>query len=145
MFEGRIEAWQFGPYVPSVGRLYGGEGGYGRQLIEAPVQGNPEALDKTRQMALASIIRAYDQLTGPQLADLTKTEKPWHQARGDRPADDASGRDEMTQESLLEYFRREANFGPYPPDVDISEQTLERVRAGDPDAVIRGFKEALRA
>jgi uncharacterized phage-associated protein len=145
LFWGQIEAWQHGPYVPRVGRLYGGEGGYGREIIRAPVAGDPSVLDEIRQMALASVIQAYDELTGTELADLTKTEDPWHQARGDRPEDDSSGRDEITRESLRQYFRKEAKFGPRPPDVRISEQTLERVRAGDPDAVIDGLKEALRA
>jgi uncharacterized phage-associated protein len=143
MFKGRIEAWQYGPYVPRVGRVYGVEQATGRETIAEPAVGNADALDEKRLHVLESVIEAYDGLSGPELADLTKMEGPWHVAREGRQPDQF-GRDEIRPSVLRSYFRREAQFGPRQPATRIDRSTLNRALRGDRDAVLAALEEAAR-
>lgn len=143
LFRARIEAWEHGPYVPRVGRVYR-EGEYGRDLISEPMRGDSGRLSERQMTALESVVQAYDSLAGTELADLTKKERPWHEARGDRPAVDSTGRDEITPESLMRFYRTEAVYGAREPELTVRPELRERARRGDTDAVREALDEALR-
>lgn len=142
MFEGRIEAWQFGPYVPRVGRIYSGEG-YERQPIPRPLGGNAAALDDRRQVVLLTVVQAYDGLTGRELATLSKQDAPWREARGDIPDDDPNCREEITPESLTAFYRKSGRFGAHPPVVEVRDELLARASRGDRAAVTEALDEAV--
>lgn len=144
LFRARIEAWEHGPYIPRVGRIYG-ERGLGRDKIPAPLAGDSSRLTERQAAALASVIRGYDSLDGGRLADLTKTETPWHEARGDRPRDDSAGRDEIPAESLTGYYRRAGRFGASPPTVEVDPKLAERARRGDKKALVEALTRASKA
>jgi uncharacterized phage-associated protein len=142
MFEARIEAWQHGPYVPRVGRVYSQQN-LGYATIKIPVEGDPTRIDPERAMVLDSVIVAYDELSGSDLARLIKSEGPWHEARGGRSDDDPTGRDEITPKSLRTYYQRENSYGAKPPEVSINADTLARAHDGDRGAVVDALNEAL--
>lgn len=143
MFNDVVEAWRWGPVVPDVFHAYGGEGGFGREEIAEPTAGDSGAVDQRRLATLEAIIRGYGELTGPQLAELSKSEEPWSRAWGDLPPDSSSHRP-IPRRVMKRFYRQDARFGVREPELaDLSEETKRRLQRGDKEAIVQAFKEAL--
>lgn len=120
MFNDVIQAWTWGPAVPTIHDVYGGEGGYGRRLIEAPADGSSKSLDARRRAALAAVLEAYGDLDGPALAKLAKEERPWSEARSARDPEERSHAT-IRRGVMRDYYRREGAFGHRPPNEEAAD------------------------
>ncbi len=83
LFEDRIEAWKYGPAIPS---LYQATKHFGRAHIPMAMVGDPnEKLLGDQDYALVKDVYAkYGHLSGVQLSDLThRSGSPWHQVYRD--------------------------------------------------------------
>lgn len=79
MFSDRIEAWKYGPVIPT---LYQATKKYGRAEIPANLidKDSPDALDNDTQALLKEVVEKYSHLTGVQLSSLThRPGTPWYQ------------------------------------------------------------------
>ena len=75
LFEDRIEAWQFGPVIPSVYRAFKSQG----LDITSPIPRVPEITDDNVIRLLDQVYDIYGHFTGLQLSDLTHVPGgPWH-------------------------------------------------------------------
>ena len=79
MFSDRIEAWKYGPVIPT---LYQATKKYGRAEIPANLidKDSPDALDNDTQALLKEVVEKYSHLTGIQLSSSThRPGTPWYQ------------------------------------------------------------------
>ena len=108
MFEDKIEAWTMGPVVPSARHYQGVRGRY--DLTDA------------QKAKIDAVVGYYRQWSGKTLADMTHTERPWIEARGDLPAE-APSAEEVTHDSMRCEFTLQSllDQGPKRPSPDVEE------------------------
>jgi uncharacterized phage-associated protein len=99
LFSDKVKAWQYGPVVPDVWHRYR-DSGFGP--IGAPKDFDASRYDPDTRDLLDEINRVYGQYSATKLRDLTHEEPPWRDAWERRQA---GGSDEITQDSLRDYFQ----------------------------------------
>lgn len=98
LFSERIEAWANGPVCPALYKEHRGEfkiGGLG--------PGNSGVLTDAQRETIDEVYNYYGRKTPQYLSELTHSEKPWIEARGDLPPGER-GSQEITLASMAEYY-----------------------------------------
>jgi uncharacterized phage-associated protein len=134
LFPEDIEAWRWGPVVPTVyNQLPDGQGAIQippTQFFDAPDL-PPEDAELVR-----SVWEAYNQYSALQLSRMTHQETPWLRAWGNRPTDGTgSDNDPIEVDDLEEYFGKQAVPAPlaaYHYELRKREEEAERILAGFP-------------
>lgn len=98
MFKERIEAWANGPVVPA---LY--DRHRGQFIVEHIEGGDPGNLDQDARETIDIVLDYYGDKHPQVLSDLTHSEAPWIEARGDLPPGARGGR-EITHEAMAEFY-----------------------------------------
>lgn len=80
LFDSRIEAWANGPVITE---LYNEHRGH-FQVRDWP-RGDETKIQGPAKETIDAVLGAYGALTGQQLSDMTHSERPWLQARGNLP------------------------------------------------------------
>lgn len=106
IFEDRIEAWRFGPVVPSVYQAFKR---YGAGPI-AEEEGSFECLSEQHKAFVRRCWETYKQYGPIGLVELSHQEEPWKEARGSM-APDATSDSEISVESMRRSFRERAANG----------------------------------
>jgi uncharacterized phage-associated protein len=111
LFPEEIEAWRWGPVVPTVyNELPDGQGASqipADMFVDAPDL-PPEDVELVR-----SVWEAYDQYSALQLSRMTHQEAPWLRAWGDRPTDGTgTGNDPIKVDDLEDYFGKQSVPAP---------------------------------
>lgn len=75
MYGEPIEAWMNGPVVPALFAVHKG------QFKVSSVDGNPDALSQEEQEAAAVVLETYMPMGAQELSDLSRSERPWQEAR----------------------------------------------------------------
>lgn len=100
LFDEPIEAWAHGPVIRDV---YAKFADYGWQALE-PIDSPPAEFPKETQEILELVVDLYDQFTAKQLEELTHTDKPWLEARGDI-APEARCANVISKAAIKSYFK----------------------------------------
>lgn len=74
LFEENIEAWKYGPVIPSV---YEAFSEYGADIIKKPASEKPPDLDRYTEILVEDIFKAYGGKSAIELVELTHSEAPW--------------------------------------------------------------------
>lgn len=137
LFDDRIEAWKYGPVIRGVAGHYME---YGKDPIPKPESGDSSRLSAKAKAIVDRIVDHYGDMTGPELAQLTKQPgSPWTQARGDLPADAHS--DELIPIKIMTEYHRTHGVTPAEPPRHIAD-LAERFFSGDLDAIADLMEEA---
>ena len=99
-FGDRIEAWKNGPVCPSVWRELND---FGDSPIRAGTVKAAENLAAPQKAIVRSIWEAYKKYSGPDLWQMTHTERPWLITRGELPESEPCQR-EITHHVLADFF-----------------------------------------
>jgi len=98
LFNERIEAWANGPVCPDLYNRHRG------QFIVSEIPGgNPGALDRDQTETIEAVMKYYGQRSAQELSDLTHSERPWLDARGDLPPGAPCNR-EIPWDSMAAYY-----------------------------------------
>ncbi len=129
-FNEPIEAWKYGPMVRTMAGHYMQFEG---NPIPGPVAGSSGNLDERTSWIVDRVLAEYGDLTGPELAKLTKGPgSPWRQVRGDLPPEEPS--DLEIPQPLIGDFHR--THGVFPADPTPEENALaQRFFDGDDEAL----------
>ena len=96
LFNDKIEAWLYGPVVPSMYREYKK---YGESYIPVPSDNIASSSITTEEVEnIDMTLRFYGKFSGPELIDRTHLEKPWINAFN------KGANTEITKDALKEYF-----------------------------------------
>jgi uncharacterized phage-associated protein len=98
LFPQRTEAWANGPVVPE---LYAEH--RGQFNVESLKKGDPGALEPSERGSIDAVLEHYGSMTPYQLSELTHSERPWREARGDTPAGERSHA-EISEAAMFEYY-----------------------------------------
>lgn len=79
LFDERIEAWANGPVCPDLYNHHRGA----FTVAPGSFAGNPDSLQQDSKETIDAVIRFYGDKSASWLSDLTHTERPWLDARGD--------------------------------------------------------------
>jgi uncharacterized phage-associated protein len=104
LFEDRIEAWANGPVVRA---LY--EQHRGRRWVHSWA-GNRDVIAPHSRGLVSLVCKQYAKLSGDELSDLTHSESPWLEARGNLP-DGARGQGEISASTMASYYRSRRTLG----------------------------------
>jgi uncharacterized phage-associated protein len=100
LFPERIEAWANGPVCPDLYQRHRGEfkidHSYG-------IGGDAKNLDVPEVETIDAVLKYYGQMSAQLLSDLTHSESPWKDARGEIPPGENSRR-EITQDAMAAFF-----------------------------------------
>lgn len=100
LFSDPIEAWANGPVVPAVYQRH-------RRLFKVNAStfagGNSSLLSASEKESVDSVIAFYGKRTAQYLSDLTHSEAPWREARGQTPAG-APCREVIEPAAMMEYY-----------------------------------------
>jgi uncharacterized phage-associated protein len=141
LFREMIEAWKEGPTVRVVWETYQD---FGHHAITETRGGDPAKLSEAREGVVLAVLRAYGDLSANALRERTHEEAPWQEAwaRRQRPS---WGNREIPRERLREFFRRDAEMPGEGEGKLIPPELMNRIRAGDRDAVMEAFDRASRS
>lgn len=98
LFAESIEAWNYGPVVPSLYQIYKT---YGNKPIPSPPNIDLSSYTPETQELLDEVNSVFGQFSAWKLRDMTHNEPPWKEA--------ISSRGTITQESMKEYFKTQLN------------------------------------
>ena len=98
LFDERIEAWANGPVSPDLYKQHAGN-----FLVSEIKVGNTTALDNIAQETINAVLEYYGDKHPQWLSDLTHSEAPWLDARGDTPAGERSNAP-ITLAAMAEYY-----------------------------------------
>lgn len=101
LFNLRIEAWAQGPVVPYLYRQHRQQWHVHRWPL-----GDADRLSAQAQGIVQWVIDRYGSFTGAELSDLTHSEAPWLEARGDLPEGEPS-QTPIPVSSMSRYYRRQ--------------------------------------
>lgn len=110
LFPDRVEAWSYGPVTAQLWR---------ERARDLP-HPTPEPLPEAVRVEVDSIVAFYAYLPAYRLIQLTHSEAPWREARGDLP-EYAKSEEEVTVASMRRFYTRKAMSGdevPRRPIVD---------------------------
>lgn len=102
-FAEEVQAWREGPVVPEVYQAYKNLGTH--PIVDAPAR-QPRLTDDLRDI-VEQVWERYKAFSGYELSDMTHSESPWRETRGDAPPS-APGAKRIPQESLAREFRAQA-------------------------------------
>jgi uncharacterized phage-associated protein len=97
-FPDKIEAWEYGPVVPSVYKKL--------KVHEMPIKikGTPESEDAEALYSADLVIDFYGKFSGVELINLTHSGKPWQEAYN-------KGRNhEITNKAIKDYYKKIISF-----------------------------------
>jgi uncharacterized phage-associated protein len=100
LFDERIEAWPHGPVVPPI---YGDFKKWGWSPIGDEI--DPPQLSKEVKSHLDEVMKVFGGFTAYTLEQMTHSERPWIDARGNLPADEPSTAI-ITQEAMKAHFKQ---------------------------------------
>lgn len=83
LFVDELEAWRNGPVVRELWERH-----RGRRRVDAWPAGDPEKLKGESRQVISLVCQVYGRLSGDELSELTHSEAPWRQARGDLAAEE---------------------------------------------------------
>lgn len=98
LFTDRIEAWANGPVCPRL--FYAHQGKF---LVDFVPEGDPEKLNADARETVDAVLEFYGDWTSQELSDLSHTERPWKDARGNLPPS-VRGNEEITHLAMAEYY-----------------------------------------
>ncbi|MBV7292379.1 Panacea domain-containing protein [Corynebacterium sp. TAE3-ERU16] len=107
LFHERIEAWANGPVTRELYRQH-------RRQFTADVDmfdGDSNRLTSDERETIDAVLDAYGHLSGQQLSDLSHSERPWRDARGDIPNGDPST-NEVSQEVMQDFYSAMQSASP---------------------------------
>lgn len=96
----RFEAWRNGPVCPELFQLHKGQFWISSEDIP---QGNPSKMDEDERDSVDVVLKDYGDFAPYSLMEMTHSEKPWQEARGDLPPDQNCDV-EITPESMGRYY-----------------------------------------
>lgn len=96
LFGDAIEAWQHGPVVPGLYRMYKQ---YGSQSVPVTDDFDIEKFNSSTRELLDEVFQVYGQFSAWKLRDMTHAESPWLDAYNLFPSAT------VTTESMTQYFR----------------------------------------
>ena len=124
-FDVEIEAWTWGPVTRVIAGRYAQ---FDKRPIDEPVAGNPERVNKELRETIKRVVQEYGDLSGPQLARLTKGPgSPWRLVRRDLP-DDAWCDREIPRSLIANYHGQHGVLRPKelsPSDKQLAQKYLE--------------------
>lgn len=97
LFEEPIEAWAFGPVVPSVYKLYKQ---YGCGSLFKPDE-DAETADSEDQKILTAVFEQFKSWSATDLTQLTLSQRPWQDAYAE------GSKTEITISAIKEFFSKE--------------------------------------
>lgn len=98
LFDGRIEAWQYGPVEPTIYNKYKKYGS--APITEVDKRCGVDTFEPDELDTLLDVMREYGQYTGGTLVSMTHKEgTPWSSAC-------AANEREISQKSMLDYFQK---------------------------------------
>lgn len=103
-FAERIEAWREGPVIAEVYQAYKAVGK--GPIVDAPAR-RPRLADDLRDV-VEQVWERYKAYSGYELSDMTHSESPWREARGDADPT-APGVKEIAHEALAREFHEQAD------------------------------------
>jgi len=106
LFPDTIKAYRDGPVVPEV--RHSRKDRNSRRPSNQVVDGIE--IDDTAAAVIDLVLAKYGTMSGGELVELTHTEQPWKDVRGDLPAD-AHSSIPMPVEAMARYFRSHGNLG----------------------------------
>lgn len=99
LFDSRIEAWANGPVTRD---LYNRHRGEFTARVEM-FHGDSRHLSSDDRETIDAVLEAYGHLSGQELSDLTHSERPWLEARGDvRNGDPCSN--EVSLDAMQDFY-----------------------------------------
>lgn len=111
LFAERIEAWANGPVSPDLYKVHKGKFKistidtatkfFGLTVLES--NGDPAKLDSLARETVDAVLDYYGDMHPQELSDLTHSERPWLDARGDLPPG-APCQTEITHAAMAEYY-----------------------------------------
>ena len=101
LFTESMEAWTYGPVVPTV---YAEYAQYGRTLIKAPAE-DANQLTEDERSFVAAIWSDYKRFSAQKLVSMTHGEPPWKKARKGL-AHDAPSRNIVHRSDMTAHFLR---------------------------------------
>lgn len=103
LFSDRIEAWIYGPVVPSVWRTFKAfDFDFSNCIIP---QNIPDSFDESEKKILDDVWGVYGKFDGDYLELLTHNELPWQEARKDTDNLERS-QNEISLEIMKEYYQK---------------------------------------
>ena len=101
----RIEAWKYGPSIPSLHDLFKGMGLKKDDLVNSTV-GEVSCIREEHIRLLSKVYVKYEKITGEQLSDLMhEKDTPWHTVW-----DNEKGRDKIIEnEAIKLYYSKQIN------------------------------------
>ncbi|ACQ80777.1 conserved hypothetical protein [Beutenbergia cavernae DSM 12333] len=98
LFDAPIQAWANGPVIYDLYRHHRGQ----FHVSTWPL-GDAEALDTGERESIDIVLGFYSDKTAHELSELTHSEAPWQDARGDLPAGSRSST-QITTTSIFDYY-----------------------------------------
>lgn len=99
LFANQIQAWANGPVCPD---LYHEHKGLFR-ISPTDINGDPDKLSKEQKDTIDGVLNFYGKMGAWQLSNLTHSERPWKDARGDTPQGSWSNA-QITESAMAEYY-----------------------------------------
>lgn len=96
LFNERIEAWEHGPVIPDLYRIYEQNKS---QSIPPPDNFDPDKFDTETRELLEEVFEVYGQFSASKLRNIAHAEKPWSDAYSVRPFAP------IEQKSMEQYFK----------------------------------------
>lgn len=100
IFKDRIEAWTYGPVVPTIYRKYKK---YGLETIKEDIKDKIKFKDKELE-TIDMVLLYYGNLSGLELVSRTHSDTPWINAFN------KNKNNEITKEAMKEYFKSNIKF-----------------------------------
>ncbi|GFO82207.1 MAG: hypothetical protein A49_18340 [Methyloceanibacter sp.] len=97
MFDEPIEAWANGPVCPALYYKHRG------RFMVSDIDGEPDELDDDAVDTVEAVLTFYGDKHPQWLSDLTHSEAPWREARGDLPPG-ANCSTEITHDAMAAYY-----------------------------------------
>jgi uncharacterized phage-associated protein len=125
LFTESMEAWTYGPVVPTV---YAEYAQYGRTLIKAPAE-DANQLTEDERSFVAAIWSDYKRFSAQKLVSMTHGEPPWKKARKGL-AHDAPSRNIVHRSDMTAHFLKQV-----PADLECGADIVDERVLPHPDAV----------
>jgi uncharacterized phage-associated protein len=98
IFDSRIEAWANGPVCPDLYNQHRGQ-----FLVSKIAVGNPGNLKADEAETVEAVLKYYGDKSAQFLSDLTHSEAPWKNARGELPPG-VTCNNEITHEAMAQFY-----------------------------------------
>nr|DAR29686.1 MAG TPA: hypothetical protein [Caudoviricetes sp.] len=99
LFNEKIEAWANGPVVPELYYMHKGL----FKVSLGDICGKITNLSANNKDTINKVLKGYGKFSAQQLIDLTHSESPWQNARGNTPAGEPC-KNEICIDAIAEYY-----------------------------------------